>query len=74
MSVVKKISNRLLMAVSGRRLRAYSVLVHVGRSSGRVYRNPVSAYPLGDGFVVPVPLRDRAHHPAGEQVALDGEL
>jgi deazaflavin-dependent oxidoreductase (nitroreductase family) len=27
---------------------------HVGRTSGREYRNPVSAYPLGDGFVIPV--------------------
>jgi hypothetical protein len=27
---------------------------HRGRSSGREYQNPVSAYPLEDGFVVPV--------------------
>jgi hypothetical protein len=26
----------------------------VGRTSGRQYRNPVSAYPLGDGFVIAV--------------------
>jgi hypothetical protein len=35
-------------------LRAYSIVRHVGRTSGREYRNPVSAYPLGDGFVIPV--------------------
>ena len=26
----------------------------MGRTSGREYRNPVSAYPLGDGFVIAV--------------------
>lgn len=26
----------------------------MGRNSGREYQNPVSAYPLGDGFVIPV--------------------
>jgi deazaflavin-dependent oxidoreductase (nitroreductase family) len=45
-------SNRLLLKVAGRRLRAHSILRHVGRRSGREYVNPVSAYPLGDGFVV----------------------
>jgi hypothetical protein len=33
-------------------LRAYSALKHVGRSSGREYVTPLSAYPLGDGFVL----------------------
>jgi len=27
---------------------------HVGRKSGRKFRNPFSAYPLGDGFVIAV--------------------
>jgi len=27
---------------------------HAGRNSGREYQNPVSAYPFGDGFVIPV--------------------
>jgi hypothetical protein len=48
------LANRIFMYVSGRRLRAYSIVRHVGRTSGREYRNPVSAYPLGDGFVIPV--------------------
>jgi deazaflavin-dependent oxidoreductase (nitroreductase family) len=29
-------------------------VTHTGRRSGRQYRNPVSAYPLGDGFVIAV--------------------
>jgi hypothetical protein len=47
-------SNRLFLKISGRRLRAYSIVKHVGRRSGREYRNPASAYPLGDGFVLPI--------------------
>jgi deazaflavin-dependent oxidoreductase (nitroreductase family) len=51
---VKSLSNRLFLKVSGRSVRAYSIVRHVGRTSGREYRNPVSAYPLGDGFVIAV--------------------
>jgi deazaflavin-dependent oxidoreductase (nitroreductase family) len=47
-------ANRLFLRISGRWFHAYSIVVHTGRTSGRVYRNPVSAYPLGDGFVIPV--------------------
>src|SRR5215216_2329831 len=50
----RSISNRIFMAISGRRFRAYAIVRHVGRRTGREYRNPVSAYPLGDGFVIPV--------------------
>jgi deazaflavin-dependent oxidoreductase (nitroreductase family) len=51
---VRSVSNRIFLTISGRWLRAYSVVYHVGRTSGRSYRNPVSAYPLGDGFVIAV--------------------
>jgi hypothetical protein len=51
---VKSISNRIFLKISGGCLRAYSLVRHVGRTSGREYRNPVSAYPLGDGFVIPI--------------------
>ena len=50
----RSISNRIFMAISGRWFRTYSIVRHVGRRTGREYRNPVSAYPLGDGFVIPV--------------------
>jgi hypothetical protein len=45
-------ANAFFLKISGRRLRAYSMLKHVGRSSGREYITPLSAYPLGDGFVM----------------------
>jgi hypothetical protein len=47
-------SNRLFLKISGRRLRAYSIVKHVGRRPGREYVNPASAYPFGDGFVIPI--------------------
>lgn len=46
--------NQFFLKISGGPLRAYSIVRHVGRTSGREYDNPVSAYPLGDGFVIPV--------------------
>jgi deazaflavin-dependent oxidoreductase (nitroreductase family) len=52
--VVRRLSNRLFLNISGRRLRAYSIVKHVGRRSGRQYVNPVSVYPLGDGFVITI--------------------
>lgn len=51
---IKSVSNRILLRISGKRARAYSIVRHVGRRSGIEYHNPVSAYPLGDGFVIPV--------------------
>ena len=51
---VRSLANRIFLKISGKWFRAYSIVRHVGRTSGREYRNPVSAYPLGDGFVIPV--------------------
>jgi deazaflavin-dependent oxidoreductase (nitroreductase family) len=51
---VRSLANRIFLTISGRWFRAYSIVRHVGRTSGRAYQNPVSAYPLGDGFVIPV--------------------
>jgi hypothetical protein len=50
----RSLSNRVFLVISGRWPRAYSIVCHVGRKSGRKFRNPVSAYPLGDGFVIVV--------------------
>lgn len=50
----RRYSNQVFLKISGRRLRAYSIVKHVGRRSGRTYVNPVSAYPLGDGFVITI--------------------
>lgn len=47
-------ANALFLKIAGGRFRAYSALRHLGRSSGREYVTPLSAYPLGDGFVMAV--------------------
>ena len=44
---VRTLSNRIFMTISGRWFRSYSTVNHVGRTSGRRFRNPVSAFPLG---------------------------
>jgi deazaflavin-dependent oxidoreductase (nitroreductase family) len=53
-----KRANRNLRKVAGTRLGMLyfdlSALHHVGRRSGRAYVTPLSAYPLGDGFVLGV--------------------
>jgi len=58
---VKKMANRAILKIAGRGLRAYSVLKHVGRRSGREYLTPVTAYPLGDGFVFALLYGDGAN-------------
>src|SRR5258708_10005957 len=47
-------SNAIFLKIAGGPLRAYSMLKHVARSSGREYVTPLSPYPLGDGFVMAV--------------------
>ena len=44
----------LFLKIAGGRWHAYSALKHRGRSSGRAYITLLSAYPLGDGFVMAV--------------------
>jgi hypothetical protein len=51
---VRTLSNRIFMTISGHWFRSYSIVNHVGRTSGRHFRNPVSAFPLGDGYVIAV--------------------
>jgi deazaflavin-dependent oxidoreductase (nitroreductase family) len=51
-SQLNKRSNAIFLKIAGGRLRAYSLLKHVGRSSGKEYSTPLTAYPLGDGFVI----------------------
>jgi deazaflavin-dependent oxidoreductase (nitroreductase family) len=51
---VRSRANQIFLKISGKWFRAYSIVRHVGRTSGREYRNPVSAYPLADGFVIAI--------------------
>jgi len=58
---VRKVSNRILLTIAGRRFRSYSIIKHVGRRSGKEFSTPVSAFPLGDGFVVALLYGDGAN-------------
>jgi hypothetical protein len=51
---IRSIANALFGRISGRAFRAYSLVGHIGRVSGREYWNPVSAYPSNDGYVIPI--------------------
>ncbi len=53
-------ANAFFLKIAGGRFRAYSLLKHIGRSSGREYRTPVTAFPLGDGFVLALLYGDAA--------------
>jgi hypothetical protein len=55
-----KRANAIFLKIAGGRLRAYSLLKHVGRKSGREYRIPISAFPYGDGFVLALLYGDAA--------------
>jgi hypothetical protein len=53
-------ANAFFLKIAGGRLWAYSLLKHIGRKSGREFRTPISAFPLGDGFVLPLLYGDSA--------------
>lgn len=56
-----RLFNPLIMRLAGKRyVRAYAVIEHRGRRSGRTYTTPVAARRTADGFVVPMAFGERA--------------
>ena len=51
----RRLPNRVIGTVAGRRLSPVALMVHQGRRSGRQYRTPVMPLRLGDGFLVSLP-------------------
>jgi deazaflavin-dependent oxidoreductase (nitroreductase family) len=47
----RRVTNPALRQVAGR-LPYFGVVVHRGRTTGRVYRSPVTAFPYRDGFLI----------------------
>jgi len=47
----RRVTNPTLRPVAGR-LPYFGVVVHRGRTSGRVHRTPVTAFPYRDGFLI----------------------
>jgi len=48
----KRITNKLLIHIAGRKFGHFAILSHTGRKSGRLYRIPIIAEPLNGGFVI----------------------
>jgi deazaflavin-dependent oxidoreductase (nitroreductase family) len=47
----RRLTNPALRPLAGR-LPYFGVVLHRGRTSGRVHRTPVNVFPYGDGFVI----------------------
>lgn len=48
----KYVTNKLLIHISGKNFGHFVVLLHIGRKSGKLYRIPVIAEPVENGFVI----------------------
>jgi deazaflavin-dependent oxidoreductase (nitroreductase family) len=51
----RRLPNRVIGQIAGRRLSPVALMVHQGRRSGRQYRTPVMPLPLADGLLVSLP-------------------
>jgi deazaflavin-dependent oxidoreductase (nitroreductase family) len=51
----RRLPNRVIGTIAGRRLSPVAFMVHRGRRSGRRYRTPVMPLPLPDGYLVSLP-------------------
>jgi deazaflavin-dependent oxidoreductase (nitroreductase family) len=57
----RRLPNRVIGTIAGRRLSPVAFMVHQGRRSGRRYRTPVMPLPLADGYLISLlygPRRD----------------
>ena len=48
----KNFINKILIHISGKRFGHFAVLTHIGRKSGKLYRIPIIAEPIENGFVI----------------------
>jgi len=48
----KFVTNKILIHVSGKKFGHFVILSHVGRKSGKLYRIPIIAEPVTNGFVI----------------------
>ncbi len=51
----RRVPNRVIGKIAGRRLSPVAYMLHQGRKSGRQYRTPVMPLPLRDGFLISLP-------------------
>ena len=48
----KHVTNKILIHISGNKFGHFTILSHVGRKSGKLYRIPIIAEPIKNGFVI----------------------
>jgi deazaflavin-dependent oxidoreductase (nitroreductase family) len=48
----KYVTNKVLIHISGKKFGHFAILSHVGRKSGKLYRIPIIAEPVENGFVI----------------------
>ena len=48
----KHVTNKLLIHISGKKFGHLAILSHAGRKSGKLYRIPIIAEPIENGFVI----------------------
>ena len=48
----KYATNKLMIHICGKRFGHFSILTHTGRRTGKVYRTPIIAEPMENGFVI----------------------
>lgn len=51
-AINKRITNKVLIHIAGKRFGHFAILGHVGRKSGKLYRIPIIAEPVKNGFVI----------------------
>jgi deazaflavin-dependent oxidoreductase (nitroreductase family) len=48
----KHVLNKVLIHICGRKFGHFAILSHTGRKSGKLYRTPIIAEPIENGFVI----------------------
>jgi deazaflavin-dependent oxidoreductase (nitroreductase family) len=48
----KHVTNKLMIHIAGKKFGHFAILSHVGRKSGKLYRIPIIAEPIENGFVI----------------------
>jgi deazaflavin-dependent oxidoreductase (nitroreductase family) len=48
----KYITNKIMIHIAGKKFGHFAILSHTGRKSGKLYKTPIIAEPVENGFVI----------------------
>jgi deazaflavin-dependent oxidoreductase (nitroreductase family) len=48
----KHVTNKIMIHLAGKKFGHFAILTHTGRKTGKVYKTPIIAEPVEDGFVI----------------------